>query len=62
MADRADDRDGLKLDVLHVPLEPALASWPADLVVHLTLQGDVVQAAEVGVMDQLTVPAEVAGG
>ncbi|MFD0904756.1 hypothetical protein [Actinomadura sediminis] len=51
MAGRADDRDGLKLDVLHVPLGPALHDWPAGLVVHLTLQGDVVQAAEVGVAD-----------
>lgn len=50
MAGRADDRDGLKLDVLHVPLGPALRDWPAGLVVRLTLQGDVVQNAEVGVM------------
>lgn len=48
MADRAHDRDGLKLDILHVPLGPALGDWPAGLVLHLTLQGDVVQAAEVG--------------
>ncbi|MFD0904501.1 hypothetical protein [Actinomadura sediminis] len=51
MAGRADDRDGLKLDVLHVPLGPALHDWPAGLVVHLTLQGDVVQAAEAGAAD-----------
>ncbi|MFC9976991.1 hypothetical protein ACFVH6_39430 [Spirillospora sp. NPDC127200] len=50
MADRADDRDGLKLDVLHVPLGPVLADWPAGLRVSLTLQGDVVQAADVGVL------------
>ncbi|WP_217281326.1 hypothetical protein [Kibdelosporangium persicum] len=47
MADRAQDRDGLKLDVLHVPLGPILADWPAGLVVHTTLQGDVVQNASV---------------
>ncbi|MFI6518375.1 hypothetical protein ACIBF1_22655 [Spirillospora sp. NPDC050679] len=50
MADRADDRDGLKLDVLHVPLGPVLADWPAGLRVSLTLQGDVVQAADVDVL------------
>ncbi|MCP2343820.1 hypothetical protein [Actinomadura rupiterrae] len=47
MAGRAPDRDGLKLDVLHVPFGPVLADWPAGLRVTLTLQGDVVQAAEV---------------
>lgn len=51
MADRADDRDGLRLDVLHVPLGPVLADWPAGLRVDLTLQGDVVQAAEVTAVD-----------
>ncbi|TDB81520.1 hypothetical protein E1264_32540 [Actinomadura sp. KC216] len=51
MADRADDRDGLRLDVLHVPLGPVLAHWPAGLRVDLTLQGDVVQAAEVTAVD-----------
>jgi hypothetical protein len=51
MAERAADRDGLKLDVLHVPLGPALPDWPAGLVLRLTLQGDVVQAAEVSVME-----------
>ncbi len=50
MAERAADRDGLKLDVLHVPLGPALSDWPAGLVLHLTLQGDVAQAVEVAVM------------
>ncbi|XRQ03863.1 hypothetical protein ACN3XK_45815 [Actinomadura welshii] len=51
MADRDDDRDGLRLDVLHVPLGPVLAHWPAGLRVDLTLQGDVVQAAEVTAVD-----------
>ncbi|MGC9539579.1 hypothetical protein [Streptomyces sp. UG1] len=53
MAERADDRDELRLDRLHVPLGPGLADWPAGLVLHLALQGDVVQNAEVG---QLPVP------
>ncbi|QKG25948.1 hypothetical protein [Actinomadura verrucosospora] len=51
MADRADDRDGLRLDVLHVPLGPVLADWPAGLRLDLALQGDVVQSAEAVVVD-----------
>jgi hypothetical protein len=51
MAERAPDRDGLKLDVLHVPLGPVLRDWPGGLRVTLTLQGDVVQAAELHTFD-----------
>lgn len=47
MADRADDRDGLKLDRLTVPLGPVLPAWPAGLLVRTVLQGDVVQEAVV---------------
>lgn len=47
MAERGDDRDGLRLDVLHLPLGPALPDWPAGLVVDVALQGDVVQEARV---------------
>ncbi|WP_308432549.1 hypothetical protein [Streptomyces coeruleorubidus] len=47
MAERADDRDKLRLDQLHVPFGPALSDWPAGLVLRLTLQGDVVQGVEV---------------
>jgi hypothetical protein len=50
MADRAEDRDGLKLDQLHVPLGPALPLWPAGLIVHTLLQGDVIQEATVEVL------------
>ncbi|MGW0825372.1 hypothetical protein [Streptomyces sp. NPDC002845] len=46
MADRADDRDGLRLDLLHVPLGPALNDWPCGLVLRTALQGDVIQEAE----------------
>jgi hypothetical protein len=46
MAHEGDDRDGLRLDRLHVPLGPVLPDWPAGMVVRLTLQGDVVQEAE----------------
>ncbi|CAN5853189.1 hypothetical protein BH18ACT7_BH18ACT7_05760 [soil metagenome] len=47
MADRAPDRDGLLLDVLHVPWGPALPWWPAGLVLHSRLQGDVLAEVEV---------------
>jgi hypothetical protein len=47
MASRAPDRDGLKLDVLHVPLGPVLPYWPAGLRLSLTVQGDIVQEAAV---------------
>lgn len=52
MAERGDDRDGLRLDVLHVPLGPVLNAWPAGLRVDLSLQGDVVQAADVTVVER----------
>lgn len=51
MADRAEDRDGLKLDVLHVPLGPLLPGWPAGLVIHTQLQGDIIQAAHAQILD-----------
>ncbi|MBT2226879.1 hypothetical protein [Nonomuraea sp. NEAU-A123] len=50
MADRGPDRDGLKLDRLHVPLGPVLADWPSGLVVETVLQGDVIQQATVHVV------------
>ncbi|WP_328747312.1 hypothetical protein [Streptomyces sp. NBC_00285] len=53
MADRADDRDGLRLDLLHVPLGPVLPDWPSGLVLRLALQGDVVQEATV---ERVTAP------
>ncbi|WP_206438956.1 hypothetical protein [Streptomyces scabichelini] len=46
MAERADDRDELRLDRLHVPLGPVLPDWPAGLVLDVALQGDVIQHAE----------------
>ncbi|MFF5035576.1 hypothetical protein [Nocardia salmonicida] len=50
MADRADDRDGLKLDVLTVALGPVLAWWPAGLTVVTRWQGDIVCDATVSVL------------
>jgi hypothetical protein len=52
MADLADaDRDGLALDALHVALGPVLPHWPAGLVVHATLAGDLVTDARAEVLD-----------
>ncbi len=45
LAEGAEDRDGLEMDVLHVRLGVALPYWPAGLVVRCTLQGDVIVAA-----------------
>jgi hypothetical protein len=44
------DRDGLEMDVLHVPLGPVLPHWPAGLVLRCVLHGDVVAKAEVDVL------------
>ncbi|QFY09758.1 hypothetical protein GBF35_26690 [Nonomuraea phyllanthi] len=46
MAAQGPDRDGLMLDQLHVALGPLLADWPEGLILRLTLQGDVIQRAE----------------
>ncbi|AQS66699.1 hypothetical protein [Streptomyces pactum] len=46
MAERGEDRDGLTLDRLHVPLGPFLVDWPSGLTVRLVLQGDVIQQAD----------------
>ncbi|RVX42635.1 hypothetical protein EDD27_5271 [Nonomuraea polychroma] len=54
MAERADDRDGLKLDRLHLPLGPVLTDWPGGLVVETAVQGDVIQHATVKVVDGIS--------
>jgi hypothetical protein len=46
MAELGEDRDGLTLDRLHVPLGPFLADWPSGLAIRVTVQGDVVQEVE----------------
>jgi hypothetical protein len=51
MADLGEDRDGLTLDRLHVPLGPVLPDWPTGLVMRVTLQGDVIQEATAEVLD-----------
>ncbi|MDN5766338.1 MAG: hypothetical protein L0H96_13595 [Humibacillus sp.] len=52
LAEGGDDRDGLEMDELHVPLGPVLPHWPAGVVLRCTLQGDVVVAAEASVLDE----------
>lgn len=51
LAQGADDRDGLEMDVLHVRLGPILPHWPAGLVLGCTLHGDVIGKAEASRVD-----------
>lgn len=57
MAGGAEDRDGLEMDVLHVPLGPVLPHWPAGLVLRCVLHGDVVAEAETDLLEGAVVPA-----
>ncbi|NUR30227.1 MAG: hypothetical protein HOV83_30985 [Catenulispora sp.] len=45
LAGGADDRDGLEMDVLEVPLGPVLPYWPPGLVLRCVLHGDVIADA-----------------
>lgn len=45
LAEGAQDRDALEMDVLRVPFGPALDHWPAGLVMHAELHGDIVADA-----------------
>ncbi len=47
LAGGAEDRDGLEMDVLSVPLGPVLPAWPAGLVLRCALHGDVIAQAQV---------------
>lgn len=58
LAEGAQDRDGLEMDELHLPLGPVLAHWPAGVVLRLTLHGDVVADA---VLEQLAMSGAVPG-
>jgi hypothetical protein len=51
LAQGADDRDGLEMDVLHVHLGPVLVNWPAGLVLRCALQGDVIAGAQAWLLD-----------
>jgi hypothetical protein len=50
LANGGPDRDGLEMDVLHVPLGPVLPHWPAGLVVRCVLQGDVIVSAQAEIL------------
>lgn len=45
LAEGAEDRDGLEMDVLVHPLGPLLDRWPGGLELRVTLHGDVVADA-----------------
>ncbi len=50
LAEGAEDRDGLEMDLLEVRLGPVLPHWPAGLVLHCSLQGDIVTDARAEVV------------
>lgn len=47
MVERAPDRDGLELDQLPVTVGPWIGSLPPGMTIHMKLQGDIIQEAEV---------------
>ncbi|MGB7361199.1 MAG: hypothetical protein WA944_25865 [Mycobacterium sp.] len=51
LAEGAQDRDGLEMDVLHLELGPVLAHWPAGVRLRCVLAGDVVTDATVALLD-----------
>jgi len=51
LADGADDRDGLEMDVLHRRLGPILPAWPAGVVLDVTLAGDTITGASASMID-----------
>lgn len=52
LAQGGEDRDGLEMDELQVPLGPVLPCWPAGLVLECTMHGDVIVAAEAFILGQ----------
>ena len=50
LAGGAQDRDGLEMDALSVPLGPVLPAWPAGLILRCELHGDVIAHGEVMTM------------
>jgi hypothetical protein len=51
MADRVEDRDGLRLEGLHLSLGPLLPHWPTGLRLDVLLSGDVLVSAEMVRLD-----------
>lgn len=51
LAEGDGDRDGLEMDVLHLPLGPVLPHWPAGLVLTCSLHGDVIAEASGRIVD-----------
>lgn len=56
LAEGAEDRDGLEMDELHLPLGPVLTHWPAGVVLRVALNGDVVTSATYEQLDPLDLP------
>ncbi len=50
LASGAEDRDGLEMDVLHLRMGPVLPHWPAGLVLHCSLNGDVLTGGQAWVV------------
>lgn len=48
MATREDDRDGLSLDALPVPVGPLFAAFPPGMCARVTFEGDLVHRFELG--------------
>lgn len=48
MATREDDRDGLTLDALPVPVGPLFSAFPDGLTARMTFKGDLVHQLELG--------------
>ena len=61
LAGGGDDRDGLEMDVLTVPLGPVLTGWPGGLVLRCELHGDTVAQAEVEQLPAAGPAARVGG-
>jgi len=57
MADRVEDRDGLRLEGLNLSLGPLLPGWPAGLRLDVLLSGDVLTRADVVRLDPRPEPA-----
>jgi len=53
LAEGGEDRDGLEMDVLNVRLGPVLPHWPAGLVLHCSLQGDLIAEARAELVDPI---------